>query len=68
MAAPHARSGAYRGAVSSLVWLAIPVVGLLLGVLWALWASRTPPRAGTHETLEEHERFKAAFDRDRDHR
>jgi uncharacterized membrane protein YdjX (TVP38/TMEM64 family) len=53
--------------VSSLVWLAIPVTGLLLGVLWAMWASRTRPRAGTHETLEEHERFKAAFDRGRRH-
>jgi hypothetical protein len=53
--------------MSSLVWLAIPIAGLLLGVLWAMWTSRTPPRAGTHETLEEHERFKAAFDRDRNH-
>jgi hypothetical protein len=45
--------------------LVIPVVALALGVLWAAWASRTRPRAGTHETLEEHARFKAVFDRER---
>jgi hypothetical protein len=48
--------------MSALAWLAIPVVGLLLGVLWALWSSRPRPPAGTHETVEEHERFKAAFE------
>ena len=48
--------------MSPLVWLAIPVGALALGVLWALWASRTPPRADTHETLAEHDRFKRAFD------
>ncbi len=48
--------------MESLVWLAIPLVALTLGVLWALWASRTRPRADTHQTLEEHARFKAAFD------
>ena len=51
--------------MTTLAWLAIPLVALVLAVLWALWASRTPPRAGTHETLEEHERFKAAFDPER---
>ena len=51
--------------MSPLAWLAIPVAGLVLGVLWAVWTSRTRPRADTHETLEEHARFKAAFDPDR---
>ena len=50
--------------MSPLAWLAIPVVALVLGVLWAVWTSRTRPRANTHETLEEHARFKAVFDRD----
>jgi hypothetical protein len=50
--------------VSPLAWLAIPVVALVLGVLWAVWTSRTRPRADTHETLEEHARFKAVFDRE----
>jgi hypothetical protein len=50
--------------VSPLAWLAIPVVALVLGVLWAVWTSRTRPRANTHETLEEHARFKAVFDRE----
>ena len=48
--------------MTALVWLAIPLVALVLAVLWVVWASRTRPRADTHETLEEHERFKAAFD------
>ena len=47
--------------MSSLVWLAIPLVALVLAVLWVAWTSRTRPRADTHETLEEHARFKAAF-------
>ena len=50
--------------MSPLAWLAIPVVALVLGVLWAVWTSRTRPRANTHETLEEHARFKAVFDRE----
>ncbi|MEO7981814.1 MAG: hypothetical protein ABI807_13100 [Sporichthyaceae bacterium] len=54
--------------MSPLAWLAIPLVALVLGVLWALWASRTRPRADTHETLAEHDRFKAAFDPERSDR
>jgi len=46
-----------------LVWLAIPVVAVLLATLWVMWASRTRPRVGVHESLEEHQKFKAAFDR-----
>ena len=48
--------------MSSLVWLAIPLVALVLAVLWVIWTSRTRPRADTHETLEEHARFKAAME------
>ena len=50
----------------TLAWLAIPVVALLLAVLWAVWASRSRPRAQTHQSLEEHRRFKAAFEAGRD--
>ena len=58
--------------MTALAWLAIPVVALLLAVLWVMWASRERPRADTHDTVREHERFKRAFDsgrqppRDRD--
>ena len=48
--------------MTALAWLAIPVVALLLAVLWVMWASRERPRADTHDTVEEHERFKRAFD------
>jgi hypothetical protein len=47
--------------MSSLAWLAIPLVALLLGVLWAVWTARPRPRADTHETVEEHARFRAAL-------
>jgi hypothetical protein len=49
--------------MSALVWLTIPVVAVLLAVLWVAWSSRSRPRADTHETLEEHRRFRAAFER-----
>ena len=48
--------------MSSLNWLAIPLVALVLAVLWVVWTSRTRPRADTHVTLQEHARFKAAFE------
>lgn len=49
-------------AVSALVWLTIPVAALVLAVLWVAWASRSRPRADTHETVEAHQRFRAAFE------
>jgi hypothetical protein len=48
--------------MSALAWLAIPGVALVLGVVWVMWASRERPRADTHDTVDEHERFKAAFE------
>lgn len=48
--------------MSALVWLTIPVVALVLAMLWVAWASRTPPRADVHETVEAHRRFVAALD------
>jgi len=49
--------------MSALVWLTIPVVAVVLKVMWVAWSSRSRPRADTHETLEEHRRFRAAFER-----
>ena len=48
--------------MTALAWLAIPLVTLLLAVLWVMWASRERPRADTHDTVKEHERFKRAFE------
>ena len=48
--------------MTALAWLAIPLVALCLAVLWVMWASRERPRADTHDTVKEHERFKRAFD------
>lgn len=52
--------------MSALVWLTIPLAALVLAILWVAWASRTRPRADTHETLEAHRRFRAAFESHRD--
>jgi len=49
--------------MSALAWLAIPLVAVVLAVLWVMWATRTRPPVDVHDSLEEHERFKAAFDR-----
>jgi hypothetical protein len=49
-----------------LVWLAIPVAGLLLALLWVAWATRPPRKADTHETIAAHRRFRAVFDSHRD--
>jgi hypothetical protein len=49
--------------MSALAWLAIPAVAVLLSVLWVAWVTRTKPPIDIRESLQEHERFKAAFDR-----
>ncbi|WP_368666634.1 hypothetical protein [Kitasatospora sp. MBT63] len=41
----------------------IPVVALLLGTLWALWAARTPRATADPASLAEHQRFRAAMER-----
>lgn len=52
--------------MSALVWLTIPVGALALALLWVAWATRTRPRADTHETLAAHRRFQEAFETHRD--
>lgn len=47
--------------MDALAWLAIPAAALVLALLWVTWTSRSRPRADTHETVEAHERFRAAF-------
>lgn len=48
--------------MNSLIWLSIPAAALVLALLWVAWATRTRPRADTHETVEAHQRFRAAFE------
>ena len=48
--------------MTPLVWLTIPLVALVLSGLWVAWASRTRPRADTHDTVAAYERFRNAFD------
>jgi hypothetical protein len=51
--------------MSALAWLAIPLGAVALAILWVMWVSRERPPVDPHESVEEHERFKAAFDRRR---
>jgi len=51
--------------MSPLAWLAVPVAALVLATLWVGWTSRPRPRADTHETVQAHQRFVAAFERRR---
>jgi hypothetical protein len=48
--------------VEVLAWLAIPVGAVLLALMWVAWVSRVKPPADVHETLEDYQRFKAAFE------
>lgn len=48
--------------MSPLVWLAIPLVALVLATVWVGIASRPKPRADTHETVQAHQRFVKAFE------
>lgn len=61
MSGSDCRSRTILRGMSALVWLSIPAAALVLAVLWVTWTSRTRPRADTHETVEAHERFRAAF-------
>jgi hypothetical protein len=45
-------------------WWSIPIGATLLAVLWAAWASRPKPPADTHDSLQSHQRFRAAMEHD----
>ncbi len=49
--------------MQALVWWLVPVVAFVVALLWVSIANRTRPRAKTHESLAEHERFRQAMDR-----
>jgi hypothetical protein len=45
-----------------LTWtLGLPTVATLLAIVWVHWASRPRGPVATQESVEQYERFKAAF-------
>ncbi|MFD8598798.1 hypothetical protein ACFV1L_27715 [Kitasatospora sp. NPDC059646] len=49
--------------MAALAWLIIPVVAGLLASVWAGWAARPPRSITDPSSLAEHERFRAAMER-----
>lgn len=49
--------------MQALAWWLIPIVATLLAVVWVSVRNRPRPPVDTHESLEEHERFRAAMER-----
>ena len=50
--------------MDALVWLLIPVAAFVLALLWLKIAHRTRPPAGTDETVDAHDRFRQAMERE----
>jgi hypothetical protein len=45
-------------------WWAIPIGATLAAILWAALAGRPKPPADTHDSLQSHQRFRAAMEHD----
>ncbi len=50
--------------MEALTWLLIPVVAFVVALLWLKIAHRTRPPAGTDETVDAHDRFRQAMERE----
>ena len=50
--------------MDALVWLLIPLSAFVLTLLWLKIAHRTRPPAGTDETVDAHDRFRQAMERE----
>jgi len=51
--------------VTPLLWLAIPLVALLVACAWAAWAGRQRGPADPLDSVEAHHRFVEALERSR---
>lgn len=49
--------------MQAVLWWLIPLGATALAIAWVAWASRPRPPADPHDTVAEHERFRAAMDR-----
>jgi hypothetical protein len=58
-------SAAYRGGVSPLAWLAIPLVALVVAIAWASWVSRPRGPVDPLDSVAAHHRFVEALERSR---
>jgi hypothetical protein len=53
--------GKARVSMSVLVWLAIPLVALVIGIVWAYFLSRPARPAAMEESMESFTRFRRAL-------
>jgi len=49
--------------MQAIVWWSVPLAGFVLAIVWVSVANRPRPRADTHDSVAEHERFRQAMDR-----
>ena len=49
--------------MSVLVWLAIPLVALFVGIVWAYLVSRPPRPAAMQDSMESFSRFREALEK-----
>ncbi len=47
--------------MGAMVWWLIPLVATVVAIAWVTWLNRPRPPADTHDSLQEHERFKQAM-------
>ena len=49
--------------MQAIVWWSVPLVAFVLAIVWVSVANRTRPPVDPHDSVAEHERFRAAMRR-----
>jgi hypothetical protein len=49
--------------MQALVWWTVPLAAFVVAIVWVSIANRPRPPADPHDSVAEHERFRAAMDR-----
>jgi hypothetical protein len=49
--------------MQAIVWWSVPLVAFVVAIVWVSIANRPRPPVDPHDSVAEHERFRAAMDR-----